>query len=200
MTVFQKAVTGFNNNVPRKGRSYHIQTEDSGINHPHIMTHLFLGGNIIASLKTSYADILDNPNLTERVKAMMEEQHKAMMRNLLSGKYDSQAAQSIQLHAPKVDKLTPYQEPLASAASILDESPSDASAAVLSSDVKESQIQDVAVIVTPAAKSEQPVSEPEFLNLTPAPPMTAEEHLRVALTSYLEYARTVLESAFRIDV
>ena len=48
---------GFNNNVRHKGRVFHIQTEDSGIRHPHIITHLFAdGGRILKTTKTSYAE------------------------------------------------------------------------------------------------------------------------------------------------
>jgi hypothetical protein len=88
MTVFKKAIVGFNHNIKHKGNSYHIQTEDSGVNNPHIITHLFVGGNILASKKTSYADIVNAENLAEVVRELMEEQHKDMLRNLLSGIYD----------------------------------------------------------------------------------------------------------------
>ncbi len=46
--TFEKAVTGFNHNIKHKGKVYHVQTEDSGVNNPHIITHLFVGGNILA--------------------------------------------------------------------------------------------------------------------------------------------------------
>ena len=93
MTVFKKAVTGFNHNIKHKGKLYHIQTEDSGVGNPHIITHLFVGGNILASKKTSYADIVNAENLAQVVRELMEEQHKEMLRNLLNGIYD-QAEQS----------------------------------------------------------------------------------------------------------
>lgn len=88
MANFEKAVTGFNHNIKHKGKVYHVQTEDSGINNPHIITHLFVGGNILASKKTSYADILNAENLAEVVRELMEEQHKEMLRNLINGVYD----------------------------------------------------------------------------------------------------------------
>ncbi|MCP3144025.1 hypothetical protein [Pyxidicoccus xibeiensis] len=87
--TFEKAVTGFNHNIKHKGKVYHVQTEDSGVNNPHIITHLFVGGNILASKKTSYADILNAENLSEVVRELMEEQHKEMLRNLINGVYDS---------------------------------------------------------------------------------------------------------------
>jgi hypothetical protein len=92
MTVFSKAITGFNHNIKHKGKPYHIQTEDSGINNPHIITHLFMGGNILASKKTSYADIVNAENLQQVVRELMEEQHKEMLRNLLNGVYDEAVA------------------------------------------------------------------------------------------------------------
>ena len=87
--TFEKAVTGFNHNIKHKGSVYHVQTEDSGRNNPHIITHLFVGGNILASKKTSYADILKTENLPQVVRELMEEQHKEMLRNLINGVYDN---------------------------------------------------------------------------------------------------------------
>lgn len=87
--TFEKAVTGFNHNIKHKGKVYHVQTEDSGINNPHIITHLFVGGNILASKKTSYADIVSVENLSDVVRGLMEEQHKEMLRNLVNGVYEN---------------------------------------------------------------------------------------------------------------
>src|SRR2546430_319273 len=87
--TFEKAVTGFNHNIKHKGKVFHVQTEDSGRNNPHIITHLFVGGNILASKKTSYADILNAENLADVVRELMEEQHKEMLRNLINGVYDN---------------------------------------------------------------------------------------------------------------
>ncbi|HEX9050969.1 MAG TPA: hypothetical protein VF841_10590 [Anaeromyxobacter sp.] len=84
----KKMVVGFNHNIKHKGKAYHIQTEDSGLENPHIITHLFVGGNILASKKTSYADIVGAENLAQVVRELMEEQHKEMLRNLINGVYD----------------------------------------------------------------------------------------------------------------
>jgi hypothetical protein len=84
-------IPGFNHNIKHKGRIYHIQTEDSGPKNPHIITHLFVGGNILASKKTEYTDILGKPDYEKTVRSMMEEQHKQMLRNLVNGVYDAVA-------------------------------------------------------------------------------------------------------------
>jgi len=81
-------VPGFNHNIKHKGRVFHIQTEDSGSKNPHIITHLFVGGNILSSKKTTYAEIVGQPDFEKTVRSMMEEQHKQMLRNLINGVYD----------------------------------------------------------------------------------------------------------------
>ncbi len=81
-------VVGFNHNVVYKGEGFHIQTEDSGINNPHIITLLYKGGNIISSKKTSYADIVKMDNLDQVVEELMKEQHKDMLRRLKAGEFD----------------------------------------------------------------------------------------------------------------
>ena len=98
--TFEKAVTGFNHNIKYKGKVYHVQTEDSGVNNPHIITHLFVGGNILASKKTSYADILNAENLGEVVRELMEEQHKEMLRNLINGVYDGFDTSGVRHYQP----------------------------------------------------------------------------------------------------
>lgn len=86
-------LVGYNNNVRHKSKLYHIQTEDSGIKHPHIITHLFAdGGRIIASKKTDYAQYLGSENLHEIVKKLMQEQHKAMFIALRDCVYDEDEA------------------------------------------------------------------------------------------------------------
>jgi hypothetical protein len=82
-------IPGFNHNIKHKGRVFHVQTEDSGPKNPHIITHLFVGGNIVSSKKTQYADLVGQPNYEAVVRKMMEEQHKQMLRSLVNGAFDT---------------------------------------------------------------------------------------------------------------
>jgi len=82
-------VVGYNHNIKYKGEIFHIQTEDSGISNPHIITLLYRGGNIIASKKTSYADIVKMDNLNQIVEELMKEQHKDMLRRLKNSEFDA---------------------------------------------------------------------------------------------------------------
>ncbi len=89
---------GFNNNFKHKGQVYHIQTEDSGVKHPHIITHLFAdGGRILKSIKTSYASVVEDAGMADIVRAMMKEQHKAMVIALRDGQFDPGGAREVKL-------------------------------------------------------------------------------------------------------
>ncbi len=80
---------GYNTNVRHSGKLYHIQTEDSGIRHPHVITHLFAdGGRIIATKKTTYAEHVGAEDYKKTVKQLMRAQHKAMFIGLRDGVYD----------------------------------------------------------------------------------------------------------------
>src|SRR5436853_6710968 len=84
-------VVGFNHNVKYGEHVYHVQTEDSGLPHAHYITHLFLGGNIVASQKSSYADHAGDRDLPKLVRSLMEAQPKAMLRRLVAGEINELA-------------------------------------------------------------------------------------------------------------
>jgi len=81
---------GYNNNIRHKNRVFHVQTEDSGVRHPHIITHLFMdGGRILKSVKTSYAEHLGAERMADLVRKMMKDQHKGMLIALRDGQFDT---------------------------------------------------------------------------------------------------------------
>ncbi|WP_303722162.1 hypothetical protein [Malonomonas rubra] len=124
-------IVGFNHNISYKGVGFHVQTEDSGLKSPHLVTLLYHGGTIIASQKTVYADILNVDNLQQVVEDLAKEQHKGMLRRLTQGEFDEKilslniplegvspvkpAIVSKRAEAPK-EELTPeIEEPLVEA-------------------------------------------------------------------------------------
>jgi hypothetical protein len=82
-------VLGFNHNVRHLGWVFHVQTEDSGISNPHIFTHLFREGVIIATKKMVYDAEAD----VDVVKGLMQAQHKSVLKELKSGHYDQKIRQ-----------------------------------------------------------------------------------------------------------
>lgn len=91
-------IPGFNHNIKHNGTIYHIQTEDNGRDNPTIVSHLFLGGNILATRKNSYRDIVANENAEAIVREMMQEQHKTMIKDLIHGGFDDK------IHATPIAK------------------------------------------------------------------------------------------------
>ena len=85
-------ILGLNNNIPYKGNVFHVQTEDSGKQSPHIFTHLFHGGDILATKKVDYHDILQVEGLEDIVRELMKEQHQSMIKELQSGVYEDKIA------------------------------------------------------------------------------------------------------------
>jgi len=87
---FRRAQMGFNNNIKSGGQVFHVQTEDSGLDQPHIITHLFAdGGRVIKSHKRSYADAVSRPDVAEHVRGLMKAQHLEMVLLLREGRFDN---------------------------------------------------------------------------------------------------------------
>jgi hypothetical protein len=85
-------LTGYNTDFKFRGKIYHVQTEDGGLGSPAITSLLYHQGAILASRKTSYADILKADCLGEVVRELMMEQHKQMIRDLMKGKLEAHNA------------------------------------------------------------------------------------------------------------
>jgi|GEM_PF-1301104 hypothetical protein len=81
-------VQGYNHNVRYRNRIYHVQTEDSGVENPHVYTHLFQGGVIISSAKTDYQEHIETVDLKNKVRKLMQGQHKLLMKKLRRGELD----------------------------------------------------------------------------------------------------------------
>jgi hypothetical protein len=80
-------LVGYNTNVKFKGNVYHVQTEDSGLTNPIIITLLYIKGTILSSKKVSYEHMANSPDYKETVRELMKKQHKSMIKELISGKY-----------------------------------------------------------------------------------------------------------------
>jgi hypothetical protein len=88
--AFLRAQVGFNNNVKYRNQTFHIQTEDSGLDKPHVITHLFAdGGRIIKSHKRIYADQVRRPDVAAYVRQLMKGQQLEMALALREGRFDS---------------------------------------------------------------------------------------------------------------
>jgi len=82
-------ITGFNTDVRHGNRVYHVQTEDKGLDNPRIETLIYVGGEILDSYRSSYEDLMSRPPVPDAViQERMDEQHRAIIRDIKNGKYD----------------------------------------------------------------------------------------------------------------
>ncbi len=81
-------ITGYNTNVECDGILYHIQTEDKGVEHPIILSLVYLDGAILASKRSPYDDLViggfDEQILTQR----LQRQHKLICAAVRAGRID----------------------------------------------------------------------------------------------------------------
>ena len=80
-------ITGFNTDVTCRGLVYHVQTEDKGRDNPLIETLIYKGGEILASRRLPYSEIIQGGDTEKAISRLMEEQHKAMILEVKRGKF-----------------------------------------------------------------------------------------------------------------
>ena len=81
-------ITGFNTDIEHEGVVYHVQTEDKGLATPLILSLVYAGGEILASKRSPYKDLIaagyDEDVLTERLK----HQHRLICAAITAGRID----------------------------------------------------------------------------------------------------------------
>lgn len=81
-------ITGFNTDIKHNEKVYHVQTEDKGVANPYIETLVYVGGEILASKKTSYAEQLKTGVDDKWIGGLMEQQHRTMIAAIKRGRFD----------------------------------------------------------------------------------------------------------------
>jgi hypothetical protein len=84
-------ITGFNTDIKHNEKVYHIQTEDKGLANPYIESLVYVGGEILASKKTSYAEQAKTGIDEKWIGSLMEQQHRTMIAAIKRGRFDSPA-------------------------------------------------------------------------------------------------------------
>src|SRR5437763_5809832 len=84
-------ITGFNTDIRHGDKVYHIQTEDKGLQNPYIESLVYVGGEILASKKTSYAEQAKTGVDEKWIGSLMEQQHRTMIAAIKRGRFDQPA-------------------------------------------------------------------------------------------------------------
>jgi hypothetical protein len=82
------SMSGFNTRVEYRGGAYIVQTQDKGPSSQYVESLIYKSGQLLASKRTFYTAFLDAADLADRVEAMMEDQHKRILEEIVEGRFD----------------------------------------------------------------------------------------------------------------
>lgn len=102
-------ITGFNTDIEYEGVTYHVQTEDKGLETPLILSLVYDRGTILASKRSPYDDLLanfDEKVLTER----LQKQHKLICAAIRAGRIDDLKRMTMRESASKKKGLIAQRE------------------------------------------------------------------------------------------
>jgi hypothetical protein len=85
-------ITGYNTDVRHGEVVFHVQTEDKGVSNPYIESLVYVGGQVLASKRASYADLLAEGKNDKEIIALMDHQHRTMIAAVRHGKLDAKLA------------------------------------------------------------------------------------------------------------
>lgn len=81
-------ITGYNTDVRHQEAVFHVQTEDKGTENPFIESLVYVGGQVLAAKRASYADLLTSGQGQRSVVELMERQHRTVIAAIKNGRFD----------------------------------------------------------------------------------------------------------------
>ncbi len=98
-------ITGFNTDIVYQGVTYHVQTEDKGLDTPLILSLVYDRGTILASKRSPYEDLLqlgfDEKTLLER----LQKQHKIICAAIKAGRINDLKRMTLETAAKQKDAV-----------------------------------------------------------------------------------------------
>ncbi len=105
-------ITGFNTDIKYEGVTYHVQTEDKGLDTPLILSLIYQGGTILASKRSPYDDLLQE-GFDEKVLAeRLNRQHKLLCAAIRAGRIEDLKRMTMKDSAQKQKGLIAKKEVL----------------------------------------------------------------------------------------
>lgn len=95
-------ITGYNTDVKRNDIDFHVQTEDKGTSNPFIESLIYVGGQVLAAKRTSYAEVLAEGRGSKAILGLMDQQHRAMIMAIRKGKFDAKVRSLLDGSVPAV--------------------------------------------------------------------------------------------------
>jgi hypothetical protein len=82
---------GFNSDIVFRGLTFHVQSEDWGIENPFLVSRVYQDGAVVRSFKTAYSEILGLGRInrrnvdTQAIRLALRDQHEKILDLLTSG-------------------------------------------------------------------------------------------------------------------
>ena len=187
-------ITGYNTDVRHGEVVLHVQTEDKGLGNPYIESLVYVGGQVLASKRASYAEMIAEGKEEKDILAFMDHQHRTMIAAIRHGKLDGKLAT---LAASRQTGHMPVQTPPTAAQPVVMRHPSgpmvSPPAPAVRGDTAETLARAAAALTggetvarpAAAALSETPETPIEPLAVRPARPAAPERTLDQVILEYL---------------
>ena len=85
---FRIVITGFNTDIEHNGVTYHVQTEDKGLDSPLILSLVYTGGAILASKRSRYEDLIASGFDEEELAQRLKRQHRLICAAINAGRIE----------------------------------------------------------------------------------------------------------------
>lgn len=76
-----------NTEILHEGTVYHVQTQDKGATAHYVESFIYKSGKLLSSRRTFYTQHLGSPDLKEKIKKIIEEQHNTILKEIKEGKF-----------------------------------------------------------------------------------------------------------------
>ncbi len=147
-------ITGFNTDIEFQGVTYHVQTEDKGVDTPLILSLVYDRGTILASKRSPYDDLLagvfDEKTLTER----LQKQHKLICAAIMAGRIEDLKRMTMKDSALRNNRLV-AQKPIKPVVAKINDKPQTIEDALLAQVFKEKTKSPLKELALDVSKAEE---------------------------------------------
>ena len=103
-------ITGFNTDIEYNGVTYHVQTEDKGVNTPLILSLVYDRGTILASKRSPYDDLLNGEFDEQQLAERLQKQHHLICAAIKAGRIEDLRRMTMKESANKKKGLVAQKE------------------------------------------------------------------------------------------
>jgi hypothetical protein len=113
-------ITGFNTDIRHGDRVFHVQTEDRGLGNPIVESLVYVGGQILLSKRSPYADlVIDGKPDEKAIRQLMDLQHRRIIEAIRRGRFDPTPAETPSADGGAVKVDAPLSPAAAAAAAAI---------------------------------------------------------------------------------